>query len=115
MPVGGAYRGYGPPSRTSPLETAMDEIAERLGIDPIELRRRNHIQVGRDRRSSVELGEGKRGRRQTVKSCGLETLSPTWAPNRFGWEAKRGSPDDGTVRGATGSGSRSTCRDRESR
>ncbi|GGM88415.1 carbon-monoxide dehydrogenase large subunit [Thermopolyspora flexuosa] len=38
-----AYRGAGRPEATYALERAMDELAHELGIDPIELRRRNWI------------------------------------------------------------------------
>ncbi len=39
-----AYRGAGRPEATHGLERLMDEIADELGIDPAELRRRNFIQ-----------------------------------------------------------------------
>ena len=45
-PIAGAFRGYGAPQAYFALETQMDEIAEALGIDPIELRKRNAIQPG---------------------------------------------------------------------
>jgi CO/xanthine dehydrogenase Mo-binding subunit len=45
-PIAGAFRGYGAPQAYFALETQMDEIAEALGIDPIELRIRNAYQVG---------------------------------------------------------------------
>ena len=38
-----AYRGAGRPEATHGLERLMDEIADELGIDPAELRRRNFI------------------------------------------------------------------------
>ncbi|HEU4363356.1 MAG TPA: xanthine dehydrogenase family protein molybdopterin-binding subunit [Mycobacterium sp.] len=37
----GAYRGFGMPEAAFAIERAMDEGARRLGIDPIEIRRRN--------------------------------------------------------------------------
>ncbi len=37
----GPYRGPGAPQSAFALETAVDELAERLGLDPLELRRRN--------------------------------------------------------------------------
>jgi carbon-monoxide dehydrogenase large subunit len=39
-----AYRGAGRPEAASLIERAMDLLARRLGIDPVELRRRNFIQ-----------------------------------------------------------------------
>src|SRR5207245_10052291 len=41
-----AYRGAGPPEAVLAVERAMDHLAQTLGIDPGELRRRNFI--GRD-------------------------------------------------------------------
>ncbi|MFI5888536.1 xanthine dehydrogenase family protein molybdopterin-binding subunit [Actinoplanes sp. NPDC051513] len=38
-----AYRGAGRPEATYALERAMDELAVELGLDPIEVRRRNWI------------------------------------------------------------------------
>jgi CO/xanthine dehydrogenase Mo-binding subunit len=37
----GAFRGFGVPQVTFATETQLDEIADALGIDPIELRRKN--------------------------------------------------------------------------
>jgi xanthine dehydrogenase molybdenum-binding subunit len=45
-PIAGAFRGYGAPQAYFALETQMDEIANALGIDPIELRKRNAIRPG---------------------------------------------------------------------
>ena len=39
----GAYRAPGAPQATFALEQVMDELAGRLGIDPVELRRRNTV------------------------------------------------------------------------
>lgn len=38
---GGQYRGYGTPQVSLAVESQVDQIAERLGIDPLELRLRN--------------------------------------------------------------------------
>ncbi len=40
----GAYRGAGRPEATYAIERIVDELAVELGIDPVELRRRNWIQ-----------------------------------------------------------------------
>ena len=42
----GAFRGYGLPQTNFAVESAMDELARRLGIDPIEFRARNVVQPG---------------------------------------------------------------------
>lgn len=43
---GSSYRGLGGPQAVFAGETQMDEAAERLGIDPTELRRRNLLNKG---------------------------------------------------------------------
>ncbi len=43
---GGAYRGFGVPQVCWAYEQQMDQIAERLGIDPLELRLRNVVGEG---------------------------------------------------------------------
>ena len=89
LPVAGAYRGYGATQGYFPLETAMDELAERLGIDPVELRRRNHIRVGETSPIFEKLGEGREGVEQSIKSCELERCLQIGA-ERIGWAEKRG-------------------------
>jgi CO/xanthine dehydrogenase Mo-binding subunit len=42
----GAFRGFGAPQTIFALERHMDEIASALGIDPLELRRRNFLHTG---------------------------------------------------------------------
>ncbi|MBU1748012.1 MAG: molybdopterin-dependent oxidoreductase, partial [Chloroflexi bacterium] len=45
-PPAGALRGFGVPQSCFACETQMDMLAERLGLDPLELRRRNSVRVG---------------------------------------------------------------------
>jgi aldehyde oxidoreductase len=45
-PAGGAARGAGPPQVTFALESAMDMLAEKVGMDPLEFRRINSLQPG---------------------------------------------------------------------
>jgi putative selenate reductase molybdopterin-binding subunit len=42
----GAFRGYGLPQTNFAVESAMDELARRIGMDPIEFRARNVVQPG---------------------------------------------------------------------
>jgi CO/xanthine dehydrogenase Mo-binding subunit len=42
----GAFRGFGAPQAIFAMERHMDEIAATLGIDPVELRRRNFLHQG---------------------------------------------------------------------
>lgn len=45
-PVAGAMRGFGTPQIAFAHESQMDLLAEKLGMDPFEIRRRNALQVG---------------------------------------------------------------------
>lgn len=45
-PVGGAFRGFGVAQTTWAVESQMDIIAERLGMDPLEVRLKNLLQNG---------------------------------------------------------------------
>jgi xanthine dehydrogenase molybdenum-binding subunit len=42
-PVAGSYRGLGAPQAHFALESLADEAAEKLHMDPLEFRRRNHV------------------------------------------------------------------------
>ena len=44
--TGGAFRGYGNSQLTFGREILMDRMAEKLGMDPVEFRLKNHVQVG---------------------------------------------------------------------
>ena len=44
--IGGAFRGYGNTQLTFGREILMDRLAEKLGMDPVEFRLLNHVQVG---------------------------------------------------------------------
>jgi xanthine dehydrogenase molybdenum-binding subunit len=41
-----AKRGFGNPQITFVVESLMDELANRLGLDPVELRRKNYVGLG---------------------------------------------------------------------
>ncbi|WP_322806222.1 molybdopterin-dependent oxidoreductase [Thermanaerothrix sp.] len=45
-PPAGAFRGFGVMQSAFAIESIMDMLAERLGIDPVELRRKNALRVG---------------------------------------------------------------------
>ena len=89
LPVAGAYRGYGATQGYFPLETAMDELAEKLGIDPVELRRKNHIREGEGSPVFAKLGEGREGVEQVIRSCALDKCIDIGMA-RIGWNEKRG-------------------------
>lgn len=45
-PPAGAFRGFGVLQSAFAIESAMDELARRLGLDPVELRKMNALRVG---------------------------------------------------------------------
>ncbi|MGA8615366.1 MAG: molybdopterin-dependent oxidoreductase [Xanthobacteraceae bacterium] len=52
----GAFRGYGLPQTSFAVESAMDDLAHRIGMSPIEFRRRNVVRPG-DPMISTSLDE----------------------------------------------------------
>jgi CO/xanthine dehydrogenase Mo-binding subunit len=54
----GAFRGFGAPQTQFAVERHMDVIAERLGIDPVELRRRNLIREGQSTATGQVIRDG---------------------------------------------------------
>ena len=101
LPVGGAYRGYGATQAAFAMECYMDEVAEMLGIDPLEMRRRNHILEGEGSPVFAALGEGKPGVEQKIGSSGLAQCL-TLGAEAIGWSDKRGKPGTGVVRHGIG-------------
>ena len=89
LPVAGAYRGYGATQGYFALEVAIDELAEKLGIDPLELRLKNHIRAGETSPIFEKIGEGREGKAQVIRSCALEECIREGA-KRIGWSEKRG-------------------------
>jgi CO/xanthine dehydrogenase Mo-binding subunit len=86
-PVTGAYRGYGATQGAFAIESMMDIIADRLGIDPLDLRRQLHIQVGETNPVFAALGEGKEGHDNPIASCGLPECI-TRGAEAIGWKQK---------------------------
>ena len=70
----GSYRGPGGPQASFAIESLLDQLAAKLGMDAIELRRRNvrHARRGDGRRRAVGAHRGSRGawpRSRTIR-CG---------------------------------------------
>jgi putative selenate reductase molybdopterin-binding subunit len=68
----GAYRGYGAVQGLFALESAVDQLAEALQMDPIELRRKNMIGEGETSPIFKIMGEGGEGVAMTMDSCQLD-------------------------------------------
>ncbi len=56
-PPAGAYRGFGVPQAHFAAETQMDILAEKLGISPLDLRRKNALRIGAVTTTGQELRE----------------------------------------------------------
>ena len=54
---GGAARGAGPPQVMFALESLMDMAAEKLGIDPLEFRKKNALKVGQTRSTGAAIDQ----------------------------------------------------------
>ncbi len=102
LPVAGAFRGYGASQGYFGLETAMDELAEGLGMDPVALRRLNHIRAGESSPIFAQLGEGRPGVEQRITSCALSECLDV-AATHIDWENRRSAPKhNGSVRRGIG-------------
>lgn len=68
----GAYRGYGAIQGNFALEATVDKLAEKIGMDPMELRRINVI--GENESSPVFkiMGEGTEGTDMILESCKIK-------------------------------------------
>lgn len=71
-----AFRGYGNPQATFALESQVDQLAHRLGMDPLEIRLRNAQEPGETTGQGMVLG-----------TCGLAECLKT-ATRNAGWDVK---------------------------
>lgn len=78
LPPTGAVRAPGEAIGTFAVECAMDELAEQLGLDPIELRRRNE--------PTKDPTSGKRFTTRRLLDCYDE------GARRFGWDHRQPTP-----------------------
>jgi xanthine dehydrogenase molybdenum-binding subunit len=56
-PPAGAFRGFGVTQSAFAIESILDDLAERLGMDPIELRLKNALEIGSVTNTGQELRE----------------------------------------------------------
>ena len=66
--LGGAFRGYGINQAAISIETPVDEMAEKLGMDPFEIRRRNALYPGATTVGG-EVLESSMGLQDTIDAC----------------------------------------------
>ena len=79
-PFSGAMRGFGSPQAHFAIESAMDMLAERLGMDAAELRRKNILREGDSLSTRVKLNETALGLepilQQAIEACARLRLLP---------------------------------------
>ncbi|MBI4317718.1 MAG: xanthine dehydrogenase family protein molybdopterin-binding subunit [Chloroflexi bacterium] len=79
---GSPFRGYGNPQGTFAVEMMMDIAAEKLGLDPVEIRLKNATRQGDVTAHGWE-----------IKSCGLTQCIETAAKNSAWHERRANSPN----------------------
>lgn len=87
LPPAGAFRGYGVNQAAWAYESQMDLIADRIGIDPRELRRRNLLREGQ----TLMTGE-------PIRGSHLHELLDDVA-GWIGWDERSPEPAPGHARG----------------
>ena len=95
-PPAGAFRGFGVPQAAIAHEALMDDLAQKLGMDRLEIRRRNALRAG-DATATGQVLEASAG----LAPC-LEALAPRW--RRALDDAARTNERAGPVRRGVGIG-----------
>jgi putative selenate reductase molybdopterin-binding subunit len=90
LPPAGALRGDGLAQATFALESHVDEVAARLGEDPLAFRARHHVREGDAAPLLTALG-GPAVHEVAVRSCGLEEALAVGA-RAIGWSGSREPP-----------------------
>jgi 4-hydroxybenzoyl-CoA reductase alpha subunit len=89
-PVGGAMRGHGIPQARFAVERQLDIIADRIGVDPAEIRLKNSIHAGAPHPAGF-----------IINTCGFSE-SVRKAADAIGWREKRGKLPPGKGVGLAG-------------
>jgi len=93
-PVAGAFRGFGVPQSTIVHEALLDELADRAGIDRLELRYRNALRAGQSTATGQVLKAS-----AGLAQC-LDALRPRWKEALASAEAcNRGAGKAGRLKG----------------
>ena len=94
-PVGGEFRGFGHPQAVFARETHVDEVADAIGMDPLEFRRRNSLHAG-DRIDTDVVPD------VTLMAIGAEACLQDGA-DAIGWKSwQHPSKKSGTIRRGIG-------------
>jgi putative selenate reductase molybdopterin-binding subunit len=85
----GAFRGYGVPQGSLPVEIHMERIARSLAMDPVAFRLRNALKAGDEHPFSRVWSEGREPRPEIIRTCGLQECVAV-ALRMADWESKYG-------------------------
>ncbi|HNT43561.1 MAG TPA: xanthine dehydrogenase family protein molybdopterin-binding subunit [Syntrophorhabdaceae bacterium] len=77
-----AFRGYGNPQATFAIESCLDQLAEKAGIDPLDIRRINANEPGEVTPQNFR-----------ITSCGMKDCIEE-VNRRLGWKDKKGKTGD---------------------
>jgi CO/xanthine dehydrogenase Mo-binding subunit/CO/xanthine dehydrogenase FAD-binding subunit len=97
LPPGGQFRGYGMPQVSFAMESLVDELAERQGVDPLEYRIRNANEPG-----TVTLNGSRLGSARLVECLEAVREAIDWVNKKSDRKPHRGV---GVAAGMHGSGS----------
>jgi aldehyde oxidoreductase len=88
---GGAARGAGPPQVMFALESLMDMLAEKMKMDPLELRKKNLMKVGQPRATGAVIDQTDMAElMDDIKPHYQRALKDAAASNKKGGKIKRG-------------------------
>ena len=101
----GGHRGYGAPQAYYVLEQLVDMACEKIGMDPLEFRLKNHRRVGDPSMYSFVSKDEKLGietrKPMPIESCQLPECIKRGA-EQIGWKEKRTAKKEGTIRHGVG-------------
>jgi len=101
----GGHRGYGAPQAYYVLEQLVDMACEKIGMDPLEFRLKNHRRVGDPSMYSFVSKDEKLGietrKPMPIESCQLPECIKRGA-EQIGWKKKRMAKNEGTIRRGVG-------------
>ncbi|MBE3557741.1 MAG: molybdopterin-dependent oxidoreductase [Ktedonobacteraceae bacterium] len=100
LPPSGAYHGYGSPQEFFALESHMDEIARQLGMDALDLRRKNWIKTG-DAYPLYQPARQHADSGPRLASCGLAECLRI-VEEKLRWKEKRGGTSSSRQRRGIG-------------
>ena len=88
---GGGFRGYGASQTTFAIECAINELADQLGLDPFQIRRKNMIKPGDwmqsvwNETSEVDFGSYGLDQCMDIVEKALESRRGAVKPGGYGW------------------------------